>query len=249
MKMWPKEHGAYAELALPLVATFAASRPTVAGLGWAIAACAAFVAHEPLLVLLGHRGTRARREGGPTARRWLAVTSTVALAAAAHAFTLAPAARPWMLVPAALAAAAGVLVVMRRERTLGGEIVVGAALTSAALPTAIAGSLSAHDAIGVWIVFAASFALSTAEVRVIARRDLHPAPRVAVWCLTAAAAAAVLHFRPFLAISLAPTLAVVTFMVVTRPRPASLRRLGWLLVGASLMTTASAVAMVRVSAV
>jgi peptidoglycan/LPS O-acetylase OafA/YrhL len=56
--LWPREHGAYFQLALPLLAACARRAPSVAMVLLALAAAAAFVAHEPLRVVLGHRGSR-----------------------------------------------------------------------------------------------------------------------------------------------------------------------------------------------
>lgn len=52
----PKEHGAYAILAIPLVTGLVAAGPTLVGGCIAAAAFTGFLAHEPLLVTLGHRG-------------------------------------------------------------------------------------------------------------------------------------------------------------------------------------------------
>jgi hypothetical protein len=54
--LWPREHGAYFQLALPLIAAHLLRAPTVAMAALTAAACLVFVAHEPLLVVLGHRG-------------------------------------------------------------------------------------------------------------------------------------------------------------------------------------------------
>ena len=54
----PKEHGAYAILAIPIVTAILVTGPTVVGLCVAVASLAGFLAHEPLLVALGHRGAR-----------------------------------------------------------------------------------------------------------------------------------------------------------------------------------------------
>jgi hypothetical protein len=68
----PKEHGAYGQLTLPLVTAIAAAGVSTAGLLLIAGAVAAFVAHESALILLGLRGTRARREHHGAAVRWLA---------------------------------------------------------------------------------------------------------------------------------------------------------------------------------
>ena len=71
-KLKPKEHGAYAILGIPIVTALLVAGPQVAGVCVAIAAVAGFLAHEPMLVAVGHRGARAQR-ATPAARRRLAL--------------------------------------------------------------------------------------------------------------------------------------------------------------------------------
>ena len=54
-RLWPREHGAYGKIALPVVPMLAMA-PSWAGLAFTVAASACFLAHEPILVLIGHRG-------------------------------------------------------------------------------------------------------------------------------------------------------------------------------------------------
>src|SRR5262249_5958355 len=48
--LWPREHGAYAQLGAPLATALARQVPTVPAALLAAAACCAFLANEPLLV-------------------------------------------------------------------------------------------------------------------------------------------------------------------------------------------------------
>lgn len=62
--LWPREHGAYIQLLVPLVTSLLAT-----GLSWAAAAIAvgagfAFLTSEPLRVVLGGRGPRMREATG-----------------------------------------------------------------------------------------------------------------------------------------------------------------------------------------
>ena len=121
--MLPHEHGAWGQLAMPLLTALAIGRPTAASVALAASVVLAFVAHEPALVLLGQRGRRARDEDGARARRWLAVTGGLAGAAAVAGLTLSPlAARLAFAVPAALAALVVWLVLRRLEKTGAGDI-------------------------------------------------------------------------------------------------------------------------------
>src|SRR5205085_1159824 len=109
-------------IAAPLVATLIASSSLAGGL-LAIGACCAFAANEPLLVLLGHRGKRARARDGARARRWLGGSALLAALAGGAGLWLAPAAR----LPAVIVAVPALLLVVlawkRVIHTLAGELV------------------------------------------------------------------------------------------------------------------------------
>ena len=243
--MLPREHGAYAQLLLPLAAGLAAARPTLASACLAAAACAAFVAHEPSLVLLGRRGTRMKREAAGAARRWLAVTLSVALGLGVAALALSPPARPWVALPATFAAGAALLVVLRRERTLPGELVACGALASAAMPAAVAGGVDPGTAVALSAVFWATFCLSTVEVRAIAGRPAPFATRFAVWSAALATVAGVAASRPLLGAATLPVIVLILGARVAGVGASKLRPLGWTLAAATLLMAAAAVAAVR----
>jgi YwiC-like protein len=67
--LWPREHGAYFQLAVPLITALAMRVPSSAGVALAVASCLAFLAHEPLLVRVGLRGPRMQQRDGVRARR------------------------------------------------------------------------------------------------------------------------------------------------------------------------------------
>src|SRR5687767_8382553 len=101
--MWPKEHGAYGQLGFPLVTT--------------LAVVALFIAHEPLVVLLGRRGARIRREQGRRAAAWLAGASATGAAAGAAGFqTASEAVRLALVIPLVPAVILGGAIVARREK-------------------------------------------------------------------------------------------------------------------------------------
>src|SRR5262245_26094413 len=74
----PREHGAYAELGLPIATALSMGRPGLSPVLLAVAAGAMFAAHESLLVVLGQRGARAQREDGSRAARALTLLGGVA---------------------------------------------------------------------------------------------------------------------------------------------------------------------------
>ncbi|MCA9195704.1 MAG: YwiC-like family protein, partial [Planctomycetales bacterium] len=115
----PKEHGAYAILAIPIVTAILVTGPTVVGLCVAVASLAGFLAHEPLLVALGHRGARAQRTT-PAAQRRLTVLLTVTIAGGVNAVVVGSTSVRYSLVLCCtLAIACFVLAIAGKHRTLG----------------------------------------------------------------------------------------------------------------------------------
>jgi hypothetical protein len=125
MSLLPKEHGAYGQLTFPLLTSFAVAGVSVPSVLIACAVVAAFLAHEPLLVLLGGRGPRAKREDGRRARVWLAAAIVVAVGAGlATLAVMASGIRTWLLLPLVPAALVAAAVTSKREKSALGEIAV-----------------------------------------------------------------------------------------------------------------------------
>ena len=74
--LFPREHGAYGQVAFPLIAAFGVAGPSTSGVLIAVTVIAAFLAHEPALVLLGYRGPRAKRDLRTRASRSASATWT-----------------------------------------------------------------------------------------------------------------------------------------------------------------------------
>ena len=240
--LWPREHGAYAQLAAPLAAALAARVPTLPGTLLAVAACAGFLAHEPLLVVLGHRGSRRRELDGARARFRLAITASVASLAGVVGLVLAPDA---LAIAGAVAAAAAFVIALawrRAVHSLGGELAAAFALAGASAPVAIADGATLHAACVAWLAWFAGFACTVVAVhRVIARHREKPAPGAyLVIALLAAIAAALAYER---AAALALPLALAATVLAVRPPPATrLRAIGVVLVIAALAADAIALA-------
>jgi hypothetical protein len=248
----PREHGAYGQLALPLVTALATARPGAAAALIAGAGVAAFLAHEPLLVVLGQRGPRARREDGPRALRALALLGGAAAALGAIGLALAPpAARIAAIVPLALCAPVAHFLRRGEERTAAGEITSAAALSAAALPVAAASGAPWPIAIGALVAWSLAFAASTWSVRAViafqksrtslARRIL---PTLAPLAIAAALAAARL-IPPASAAAVLPLGLLALVYAASPPHPRSLKRVGWSLVAGSVITAVVLVAGAR----
>jgi hypothetical protein len=258
--LWPREHGAYAQLLAPLVTALVVMPPTwQAGL-LALAACCAFLANEPLLVVLGHRGKRMRENDGVRAKRRLALL--VAIAAAASTIALAGSPRRVLEVAGvvALPAVATLVLAWRRaEKSVAGEIVAAVALSGASAVVLVASGASWQAAGALWGAWAVGYACTVVAVhRVIAR---HRAPASAADAIAGAVLAAVsvatvaLLVDPalladthpaFATIGAAAPLAAASLVLVAwPPRATYLRTIGFVLVGASLCTCVLAFVMLR----
>jgi len=242
----PHEHGAYGQLAMPLLTALAIGRPTLGSIALTAAIVTAFVGHESLLVALGQRGKRALELDGRRARRLLVRLGALAAACAAVGVALAPsAARLALVLPVALAAVVAWLVVRRLEKTTVGEIVVAAALSSGGLAVALAGGVPLSWALACWMTWVLAFAAATLAVQVVlvrarskGRRDpgaVHAALAAALVGV-AFAAAWWWEFPAAAPIALVPTALLSVTVCLARFSPRRLRELGWAMVGSSVLT-------------
>ena len=248
--MLPKEHGAYGQIAFPLLTAFVVAGVSGAGLLIATAVGAGFVAHEPAAVLLGWRGGRARRELRPRAIRWLACAMAIAVTAGVAALLSMDASARWSVaVPLGPALLLAIATCGGHEKSWHGETAASLAFAGAAVPVALAASASVGTSAAIAIPFASLFVASTLAVRVVilrargggnARATL--ATRRAALSVVAGAAtalgAAVATGLLQASILIAATPGLLTAAVVaTCPlQPRRLRTLGWTLIAVSLFT-------------
>jgi hypothetical protein len=246
--MWPREHGAYSQLAFPtltalMVAGINGPAVLVAG-----AAVAAFLAHEPLLVRLGRRGARARRENSRKAVGWLVAAGAFSLTAGLAALWLAAPEARWTfalpLIPAALYATA---LAMHAEKSTAGELAAAFAFSLIAIPMCVAAGLPRASALAIGMSFAALSGANTLGVRVVilrVRAGGDPravrTTRLVLTCWIVAMVAALGMLVRSAALSslalaaIGPGL-VISLTLAFRPPPATrLRVAGWALVSASI---------------
>jgi hypothetical protein len=247
----PREHGAWGQLALPLVTGLAIGRPTPAALLLTAAVVLAFVAHEPLLVLLGQRGRRAVEQDGPRARRWVGMLAAASLLAGAAALVLSPErARPALLLPLGLALLVGVLVWRRLETTVPGEILVAAALASAGFAVARVGGAGLRPASAALATWVLAFAAATLAVQVIlvrsrSRGERDPGPLHAALAAAIGVAAFALSagwLPGVVGWATLPTVLLSIVVCLGRFSARRLRQLGWAIVASSVVTLAVLVA-------
>lgn len=243
----PHEHGAYAQLAAPLAAALIAWRPTLAGALIAVAACCAFLANEPLRVVLGHRGAKRRERELPRATRWLAIEGGAAAACGALGLVLAQ--RDTLAIAAAVALPAAMSVALawkKQVHSLLGEAIVACALAGAAAPVAVADGAPIEAALLAWAAWAAGYGCTVIAVhRVIARNKAAASAHdvVAAIAVATVAIAGIVGIATRVPLAAVATpLAAMSAVLVVRPPPARrLRAIGVALVVASVASGAIAI--------
>jgi hypothetical protein len=213
---------------VPLVTALAIGVPAASSLLLAAAAICAFLANEPLLVILGHRGRRLQEQASARARPRFVMFASTGVATAAIGLALAP---PATFLAAGIAAIPCTIVLVlawrRGQHTLLGELVAAIAMPGLALPVAVANGSALGPALAMWAAWSIGFASTVIAVhRVIAR---HKAGATAVDAAALAgmiATAALLVLAPF-PITIAVALVAVSALLVARPPKATyLRAIG-----------------------
>ncbi len=243
----PREHGAYAGIAFPLITALLLGGPTAVQLLWIVGCVAVFLAHEPLLIILGERGRRSHTALGARARRTAYSFAALAIATGGLGWWVAPpAARVALILPLALGALLLRLILTHRERSLSGELLACLTLSSVVIPIALAGGVSLQAAIIAGAIWCAVSALATLTVRAtIARAKQTANHRRLAHATMAFSAAALLASFLLTRANVLPVLAAtaifpfvllaVAFSIV-HVHPRHLRAMGWSLVGSNVIT-------------
>lgn len=243
--LWPREHGAYFQLAVPLITALAMRVPSFSGVALALASCLAFLAHEPLLVMVGLRGPKQQQRDGARAARRLAVLATGT--AVVGAAGLALASRATWLVAALLLAPVGAVIALagrRSEHTLIGELIAAVALSGAAAPVLVASGAAPAIALRLWLGWALGFGAGVVAVHRVIARHKRPASSVDV----AAALALVAVDAVCLAVAArgattliaAPLVSLAALLVIVPPAASRLRAIGAAIAVASAASAALA---------
>ncbi len=260
--MIPREHGAYAELLFPIVTVFLGGVPTTSTWLLAISVIAAFLANEPLLVVVGQRGTRLKREEGGRALRTLVIFTLLALSAGIAGFLLAPrAAQLAVLLPMLLGATLVMLAIQGLERSLFGEGLAAAALSSVAVPLGLSARLGLAPTLAVALIWAVTSLLGTSIVRLTVGRTKAKTPhehRVVGYkraaligvCVVTIAIGATAPFREspglWVLAAAVPVALTVLVMAALRPTARRLRLMGWSLVAANLVSLIAVVTTLKI---
>lgn len=250
----PKEHGAYGQLGVPLVASLALSAPNLASIGLAVGAVATFLAHEPLLILLGQRGTKARSQDGPRAAKRLRLLGLFAVVGGLGGLVSAPTIARFGALPPLLLGSVVVWFVWRKEeKTTLGEIIAATALSGVGFPVALAQGVDIFRAGIIWLVWTIAFTIATFSVRAVIARAKHADRSLtyAAYVVTILSTAISVALSSFDKVPTAFPIAllpfeILGFVVLVAPvHTKHLRRVGWGLVAASVLTGVFVVAMLR----
>ena len=261
-KMVPREHGAYAELLFPIVSVFLGGSPTTSTWLLAIGAIACFLANEPLLVLVGQRGTRMKREESDRAKRALLIFSLIGLGAGIAGLLLAtPAVQYAVGMPLLLGIGLIMLAVQGLERSMIGEALAASTLSSIAIPLGLSAGLGLTPTLAVALIWLLTSLLGTAVVRLtlartkaktdqeLARVRFNRALLVLV-CLAVVAVGVAAPYGSRVGLwvlaAAVPVAVVVFTMVVLQPTARRLRLMGWSLVAANLCSLIAVVTTLKI---
>ena len=245
--LWPREHGAYAQLGFPLLTGLIYAGGDPGAVAFAAVAVCHFLAHEPLALLTGMRGARLKKELEESAWVRLVMLAVLSGVALLGAFLFSPA-RAWLgaAFPAALGLMLVPLFLARRIKTVAGELLVAAASAAALLPVALAGGTPDAVAILAAAVWFAATAPAVVAVHAIKAANkpgagngwvIPGAPLLAGLVLVLAIATASLLPSPsMMALAALPLPMAVLGLSVLRPHPRHLKRIGWTLVVANTLT-------------
>lgn len=241
----PREHGAWAQAALSLGAAAALAPRFPPGFwAWTGAVVLAFLAHEPLLVLLGQRGPRMRMERSRACALWLGGLGAGAVALALLGLAGSPLlARKAALLPVlpALLLLPGIL--RGEEKSLAGEALAALALAGASAPLALRAGAGLGSALALAAGLGIAFLLGTLLVRQFLaglRRRPEPLSVYGAPLLTGLGAGAgliLLSEGRWLAGLACLPLPLLGARLLARPwPPRHLKRLGWALAAGELAT-------------
>jgi hypothetical protein len=239
----PREHGVYAEVLFPLATALLLEGPSWSGGLLALAITAAFLIHEPVLVLLGRRGSQMRLANAARARRRIGVLGAILVLSTALGLWKAPMSTHVTFV-ALLPMVVGLtlLVATRRERSLWGEGLVALVLCFAAVPVALACHVPTSTALSAAAVWAAVFLLGTATVHALFTHRRSGAVQPMAVLITGSLLLVIggllllRHSGVLWSVAFLPAVVVSLLALLFRLSPKRLRILGWALVSANLVT-------------
>ncbi|MFZ1864199.1 MAG: YwiC-like family protein [Polyangiales bacterium] len=260
--MVPREHGAYAELLFPIATVLLGGLPTAPTWLLAVAVVASFLANEPLLVLLGERGSRAKRRASDRAKRALLIFVLLALCAGIAGFVLSPrGVRIAIGLPLLLGGGLVLTAVQGLERSMFGEALAAAALSSVAIPLGLSAGLRPTAAVAVTLIWLVASLLGTSIVRLTIARTKSKTEEAQIKvafkramligvCLVVIVVGVGAPFGSrtglWVLAAAVPVAVVVLVMAALRPTTRRLRLMGWSLVAANFCSLIAVVITLKI---
>lgn len=245
--LWPREHGAYIQLVVPLVTSLIATW-SWAGAAIGLGAVLAFLASEPLRVAVGGRGARRQALDGRRARSRLAVFGTLAVIAGGLGLVFAPKAAVGLSV--LLVPLIGFVIVashVGQIQTALGESLAAVVLTGAGAPVGIAGGMDLRHALVIWLGWSLAYAATVLAVhRVLARRRRSRVNGIAFGFVAVMLVGWVVVF-PSAWFAL-PVAIAATLVIIWVPRATRLRAIGFGFLASSIVAASCAITTVRTDA-
>lgn len=259
--MLPREHGAYASLLFPILTVVVVGHPTEVAWLLITAAALLFLAHEPMLAILGRRGSRIARDRRGKARALLALYGAAGLVLGGGGLWMASRDVQFTAVaPLSFAAMAFLFSARGLAKTGVGQALVACAFSLVALPVGLACGLTFAVSICVAGAWALVGLIGSAAVQLTVDRNKRAGDANAIQyryrsistlaaCMAVVAAAMASPFvneLPLWILAAAwPSALVSAVIVVVRPSTARIRRIGWALVGANTCTFVGMVGVIR----
>lgn len=241
ISLLPREHGAYAQLGIALAAALLLVPSSGRAWAQALATVAAFLLSEPLLLLLGRRGEKARLQAAVGARLRIALWGAALLVALGLAWSGSTLRLGLSVLPGSLLGALLLgLFLLRREHNTLGELLAAGTFASAALPVAALGGSPLPKALALTLGLAGLHGLGTFLVRAFLASFKPGFPRwvrllPALLGLLASAALLGSDWPRALALVPLPLSLLGLWLSAAAPSPRDLRSIGWRLTVASAL--------------
>ncbi len=261
-KMIPREHGAYAELLFPIAAVVLGGSPTTSTWLLAIGAIACFLANEPVLVLVGQRGNRMKREESDRAKRALLIFLLVAFGAGVAGLLLASTVVQLAVgMPLILGAGLMMLAIQGLERSMLGEALAASTLSSIAIPLGLSAGLGLIPTLAVALIWLVTSLLGTAVVRLTVARTKAKADEdlararfkrllLVLVCLAVIVVGVAAPYGSRVGLwvlaAAVPVAIVVLTVAILQPTARRLRLMGWSLVAANLCSLIAVVTTLKI---
>lgn len=236
--LFPKEHGAYGQLFLPLLtALFLHGMPRLATLLLFLSASFLFWSHEPLLVLMGHRGTRAQREQGRMASGLFPLLLLGTLLGILGALFVRPQIGWTFLLPLAMGLCVVPFMLLRHEKSTLAELLVALSLSSWVVPLQVSKSVPLSLSLHLWTSLGFLFCVAVLSVRGLMNKiALGWSVGLALAGIALWAGLAQLWTLPRENIwPQIPTVALAIGLAAKKPGPRALRQVGWAIVAATVV--------------